>query len=209
MARRNEHTREELQQLALRATRDFLLHYPPHELSLRKIARLIGYSPATVINSFGSYGQLLLAANADTLDEVHYLSRMAVKDETNPQQAMRKLARIYLGYARKYPHRWRLAFEHKVTDKDYVPEWQQQRINRLFALFTEQLSRCAAGKRSLQDIHIASRVIWAGVHGICLLSTEGGVVSEKNSSGEQMLDSLLSNYLSHWLGVARELSTGS
>ena len=205
MARRNDHSKDELQRLILNTVKDFLNHYPTQELSLRKVARLIGYSPATVINSFGSYNDLLLAANAETLDELHILSTVAVREENHPQLGLKKLARIQLGFARKYPHRWQLAFEHRIPVNKELPEWHQMRINRLFALFTEQLSRIET-RRNLQDIHVASRVIWAGVHGICLLSAGSGVISEKHTSGEQMLDSLLDNYLASWVS-AGHLST--
>ena len=198
MARRNEHSKEELQRLTLKAVKDFLTLYPPQEMSLRKIAKLIGYAPATVINSFGSYGELLLAANAETLDELHTLSAVAIRDESNPQIALRKLSRVYLAYARKYPYRWHLAFEHRIPDQKVLPEWQRSRIDRLFALFTEQLSRTGA-RKNLQDIHIASRVVWAGVHGICLLAAGGGVLQEKHASGEQMLDIFLGNFMSSYM----------
>ncbi len=206
MARRNDHSKDELRQLTLKAVRDFLAIYPPQDMSLRKIARLIGYSPATIINNFGSYGDLLLAVNAETLDELHALSATAIRDESQAldksqalsqnqaQLALRKLARVYLAYARKYPYRWHLAFEHRIAGQTTLPAWQKNRIDRLFALFTEQLSRTGA-RKSLQELHIASRVVWAGVHGICLLAAGGGVVQENNATGEQMLDMFLTGFL--------------
>ncbi len=209
MARRNDHSKDELQRLTLATVKDFLRLHPAQELSLRKVAKLIGYSPATVINSFGSYSDLLLAANAETLDELHLLSTVAIREEKHPQPALKKLARIQLGFARKYPYRWQLAFEHRIPVHKELPDWHQMRINRLFALFTEQLSRIE-GRRNLQNIHIASRVIWAGVHGICLLAAGKGVISEKHTSGEQLIDSLLDNYMMSWARhrtLSTELST--
>ena len=214
MARRNDHSKDELQQLALSAVRDFLTLYPPQELSLRKVAKLIGYAPATIINSFGSYGELLLAANSETLDELHTLSAIAIRGENAPQAALRKLSRVYLAYARKYPYRWHLAFEHRIPDQKVLPEWQKSRIDRLFALFTEQLSRAgsqgqAGINKSLQDIHIASRVVWAGVHGICLLSAGGGALQEKYATGEQMLDSFLRNYMRSYMSGNKRVAASS
>lgn len=206
MARRNDHSKDELRQLTLKAVRDFLAIYPPQDMSLRKVAKLIGYSPATIINNFGSYGDLLLAVNAETLDELHALSATAIRDESQAldksqalsqnqaQVALRKLARVYLAYARKYPYRWHLAFEHRIAGQTTLPAWQKNRIDRLFALFTEQLSRTGT-RKSLQELHIASRVVWAGVHGICLLAAGGGVVQENNATGEQMLDMFLTGFL--------------
>ena len=208
MARRNDHSKDELQRLTLTTVKDFLCLHSSQELSLRKVAKLIGYSPATVINSFGSYNDLLLAANAETLDELHLLSTVAVRNEVYPQAALRKLARIHLGFARKYPYRWQLAFEHRIPVHKTIPDWHQGRIDRLFSLFTEQLSRIDTHK-SLQDIHIASRVMWAGVHGICLLTAGRGVISEKHTSGEALIDSFLDNYLKSWADVKKIYTAAS
>ncbi|MDF4798533.1 TetR/AcrR family transcriptional regulator, partial [Vibrio parahaemolyticus] len=53
MARRNDHTREELVNLTLTTVKNFLDENSYHELSLRKIANMIGYVPSTLVNVFG------------------------------------------------------------------------------------------------------------------------------------------------------------
>ena len=72
MARRNDHTREELVALTLETVKEFLKDNSYHELSLRKIATMIGYVPSTLVNVFGNYNLLLLHAVAQTLDELAY-----------------------------------------------------------------------------------------------------------------------------------------
>ncbi|NVO99037.1 TetR/AcrR family transcriptional regulator, partial [Photobacterium damselae subsp. damselae] len=42
MARRNDHTREELVNMTLEQVKNFLNEHPHHELSLRKVAAMIG-----------------------------------------------------------------------------------------------------------------------------------------------------------------------
>ena len=197
MARRNDHSREELTRLTLDTVKLFLDKHPLEELSLRKIAADIGYVPSTLINLFGSLGGLLLAANAETLDELHRLSTIAVKNEKNPRMALLKLARITLAFARRHPQRWQMVFTRKATGQGETPDWYQMRINRLFALLTEQLSRLGSVK-NLQKLHLASRVLWAGIHGICLQEVEDRLFTDNITTGEQMLGSLLENYLDHW-----------
>ena len=70
MARRNDHTREELVSLTLKTVKEFLGSHSYHELSLRKIATMIGYVPSTLVNVFGNYNLLLLHVVAQTLDEL-------------------------------------------------------------------------------------------------------------------------------------------
>lgn len=79
MARRNDHTREELISLTLKASMEFLDKHSHHELSLRKIATMIGYVPSTLVNVFGSYNLLLLHVVAKTLDNLAQEAKLAVK----------------------------------------------------------------------------------------------------------------------------------
>ena len=55
MARRKDHTHEQIQALAIAALQQHLAEQPLGNMSLRKLARRIGYSPGTLINVFGSY----------------------------------------------------------------------------------------------------------------------------------------------------------
>ena len=207
MARRNDHSKEELRRMTLDAVKSFLKEQPVQNMSLRKLAKQIGYAPASLLKVFGSYANLLQTANAEVLDELHALSCAAVRGEERPRTALRKLAQVHIAYVRKYPYRWLLAFEHRMPDNSPLPEWKESRVNRLFSLFAEQLSR--AGRRdSLQSIHIASRVLWAGVHGICLLSVTGGLFREKYITGEQMLALFLDNFMnSHFSNESAASST--
>ncbi len=79
MARRNDHTREELIALTLETVKEFLADHSYHELSLRKLANMIGYVPSTLVNVFGSYNLLLLHAVAQTLDELSQEAMQVVK----------------------------------------------------------------------------------------------------------------------------------
>lgn len=91
MARRNDHTREELINLTLTTVKNFLDENSYHELSLRKIANMIGYVPSTLVNIFGNYNLLLLHAVAQTLDELSQEALNATK-----QKAVKMLIKHFL-----------------------------------------------------------------------------------------------------------------
>ena len=99
MARRNDHTREELIALTLDNVKSFLEEKPHNELSLRKIANMIGYVPSTLVNVFGNYNLLLLQAVAQTLDELSQQAEKAVEDAQHPIDALHKLAYCYHDFA--------------------------------------------------------------------------------------------------------------
>ncbi|WP_042499038.1 TetR/AcrR family transcriptional regulator [Vibrio variabilis] len=196
MARRNDHTREELIDLTLTTVRDYLNENSYHSLSLRKIATLIGYVPSTLVNIFGSYNLLLLHAVARTVDELSEESRQVIEKTDNAEQALYALAICYHDFAKKYPYRWQLIFEHNMNG-DQLPEWQSQRIDGMTGMLEHLLSELRP-ERSPADVMKASRVLWAGVHGITLLSVDDKFFTSEPIDGSVLIKDLISNYLKSW-----------
>jgi AcrR family transcriptional regulator len=196
MARRNDHTREELVALTLDTVKHFLSEHSYHDLSLRKLATMIGYVPSTLVNIFGSYNILLLQAVAQTLDELALEAQQVMVPSITPQQALFNLAYCYHDFALKHPYRWQLIFEHNMNG-DPLPEWQSERIDNMTGML-ESLLKMMAPDRSKHEVLTASRVLWSGVHGITLLSVDDKFFSSEPIDGKKLIENLLSNYLSNW-----------
>ncbi|USD61202.1 MULTISPECIES: TetR/AcrR family transcriptional regulator [Vibrio] len=196
MARRNDHTREELIDLTLTTVRDYLTENSYHSLSLRKIATMIGYVPSTLVNIFGSYNLLLLHAVARTLDELSQEAKGVVEQAQNTEEALYALASCYHDFAKKYPYRWQLIFEHNMNG-DALPEWQSQRIDGMTGML-EHLLSVYRPEKSSTDVIKASRVLWAGVHGITLLSVDDKFFASEPVDGNELIKDLISNYLKSW-----------
>lgn len=196
MARRNDHTREELITLTLSSVKEFLTAHSYHELSLRKVANMIGYVPSTLVNVFGSYNLLLLHVVAQTLDELALEANEVVSQCHDSEQALYELAYCYHDFAQRNPHRWQLIFEHKMNG-EALPEWQAERINNMTSML-EDLLTIFAPQRSPREVLQASRVLWAGVHGITLLSVDDKFFADEPIDGKKLIQNLLSNYLSKW-----------
>lgn len=196
MARRNDHTREELVSLTLETVREFLTEHSYHELSLRKLANMIGYVPSTLVNVFGSYNLLLLHAVAQTLDELSSEAMRVVEGSSDHRQALAHLAYCYHDFALQHPHRWRLIFEHNMNGAE-LPEWQAKRIDNMTGMLEALLAQLAPN-RTPAEVLQASRVLWSGVHGITLLSVDDKFFSSEPIDGKELIDSLLNNYLSNW-----------
>ena len=71
MARRNDHSREELYQLALGAARDIAEAEGLRGLTARRIAAEIGYSVGTLYNVFVNLDDLIIHLNGSTLDQLY------------------------------------------------------------------------------------------------------------------------------------------
>ncbi len=196
MARRNDHTREELIALTLNTVKTFLNHHSYHELSLRKIANMIGYVPSTLVNVFGNYNLLLLNVFAQTVDDLAKEDQKLTSKQTDPSIALYELAYCYHDFAQKNPYRWQLIFEHNMNG-EALPEWQATRIEKMTSML-EGLLRMLGPNRSSSEVLKASRVLWSGVHGITLLSVDDKFFAAEPVNGKELIENLLSNYLRQW-----------
>ncbi|PKF51020.1 TetR/AcrR family transcriptional regulator [Enterovibrio nigricans] len=197
MARRNDHSREELVELTLTCVEDYLKTQPYHSLSLRKIAAMIGYVPSTLVNVFGSYNILLLHIVARAIDELRSQAAQALSATSEPKTSLSALAHLYLDFAAENRYRWQLIFEHSMQG-DKLPDWQNDRIQSMTGLL-EALLRKLSPDKSDEDVIQASRVLWAGVHGITLLSVDDKLFTDVPVNGGELIDNLLSGYLSGWV----------
>lgn len=193
MARRNDHTREELIELTLQKVKEFLADHPHHDLSLRKVATQIGYVPSTLVNVFGSYNLLLLKVVAQTVDELQLESSKALENSNSTKEALYNLAYCYHDFAQQNPYRWQLIFQHTMNGED-LPEWQANRINNMTSIL-EKLVAILSPHKSYEEIVEASRVLWAGVHGITLLSVDDKFFTSSPIDGKALIENLLTNYL--------------
>lgn len=197
MARRKDHSPEELKALVIGAVLGFLQSEPAQKLSLRQLAKMVGYSPGTLINLFGSYAHLILAANAATLDLIADKLSKALVNTQNPQDQLSVIALEYLNFAKQHPFQWQILFEHHLAEEDEVPHWQLSRIDGLFTLIEKCLEQLNPHSQN-DERHKASRVIWAAVHGICMLEVDNKLFAQDSVTGESMINSLLSHYLGSW-----------
>jgi len=196
MARRNDHTREELIDLTLTTVKNFLDKNSYHELSLRKIANMIGYVPSTLVNIFGSYNLLLLHVVAKTLDELSQEALKTTNSSTDAHQALFELAYCYHDFAQKHPYHWQLVFEHNMNGAT-LPQWHAKRIESMTGMLESLLAQISP-HRTKSEVIQASRVLWSGVHGITLLSVDDKFFSSEPIDGKELIRNLLSHYLTNW-----------
>lgn len=199
MARRTDHSREELKELALSAGEKLIDEEGIHALSARKIAQQIGYSAGTLYLVFTNIddlcwhinGRTMACLNAQMSKQVSQLS-----PECTPAEALRIVAQTYLSFSAQWPNRWALMFEHHTPDSVVCPDWLTAAINELFA-FVQAPLRQLAPDISEADLQLAVRTLWCGVHGIAALNSRGKLFLEGDQS-DALIDNLLTHYLINW-----------
>ncbi|QYJ82587.1 TetR/AcrR family transcriptional regulator [Shewanella aegiceratis] len=176
MARRKEHTHDEIRAMATTAVLRHLEVEPLDSLSLRKVAAAIGYVPSTLVNLFGSYQGLLLAVAEQTLDELY--RRLAASAQADPIQSqaaessqLEAMAAAYQQFAFAQPRAFQLIFELKATEEQGLSEHHAQLIAQLFGLIEACLARLLP-ELSTEQLLLASRALWGGVHGLVSLALD-------------------------------------
>lgn len=196
MARRNDHSREELKEMALAAAESLLQREGMKALSARRVAAEIGYSAGSLYTVFTNLDDLCWQLNARTLTQL--LAQLDRISSAVPEGCLLAYGKAYLAFARENPQRWSLLFEHGTATEVAAPEWLNERILSLFA----RVERCLQQLKPAldkQNLELAARTLWSGVHGIAVLSLRQKLFVEGEQPAEQMLQQLIRHYLNGWL----------
>ena len=194
MARRSDHTREEIKDMALKAAAKLIEHGGIQGLTARKIASEIGYTVGTLYLVFGNLDDLILQTNVATLKEMAKKIRNAAQRTRKPEQKLKAMANAYREYATDHGNRWRLVFEHmRPADSTAPPDLVRER-EKMFASVVEPL-RLLAPDQTQQELAHTTTALWSGVHGICILAITGNLYHGGAFSIVKLTDVLIDNFL--------------
>ncbi len=196
MARRSEHSQEEIRDMVLNAAETIVSEEGFAALKVRRIAMEIGYTIGTIYMVFEKMDDLIMHVKARTLDHLAEQLEQAVIDIDSEQKTL-ALAKAYLDFANDRYNSWNMVFTHQLSDGIKLPEWYQIKVDRLFALVENALKSVDPG-RPVQEVRQAARTIWCGIHGICILSLTGKLDVAKVEDVQQSVDLLVNSFIRGW-----------
>lgn len=191
MGRRSNHTRAELKLMVIKATQEIVAKEGVRALTTRKIATHIGYTVGTLYHFFENIDDIILHANAATLDKLYdYLQKYCRSKESNTTLT---IAYGYLEFSKKYFSQWQLLFEYLMPTNFEYPKWYQEKIDLLFDIVKESLSHSSLTSKKAQET--AAHVLWSGIHGICVLHTSGKLPNMDIINPELLIENFITHYL--------------
>lgn len=196
MARRSEHTQEEIRQMVLNAAESIVIEEGLAALKVRNIAMEIGYTIGSIYMVFQNMADLILHIKARTLDDI--ASHLRRIDAELPAEHLLALAKTYLEYANANFNRWQMLFEHRSVEKEAIPDWYQEKVEQIFKPVELQFQRLNPAA-SLEQTHRAARALWGGVHGICFLSLSGSLDIAGVSDVEATVVLMTQSFIRGWL----------
>jgi len=170
---KTEAERQQLRTLIIDAARELFVSRGVEAVTMREIAKRIGYSATSIYLHFADKDAVLRAVcDADFLALATSLKNiMRIAD---PVMRMQALGQGYAAFALTHPNHYRLMFmdasvPHDPADSSLQKNSAEQ--DAYFQLKTVVSDVHAAGyfRAELQDVDLIAQTIWAGVHGVCSL----------------------------------------
>jgi AcrR family transcriptional regulator len=189
MARRKDHTRKELSQLAVAAGRKLVQQQGPGALTARKVASAIGYTPGTLYNVFENIDALTAAINIESMQRfADQLQKIQTPIES-AKMRIRAIAQAYLDFHQAEPQLWSLLFAQPLN---YQSDAYHQAIHAIFNQVTEAMAHLSGSPELARQ---KAKILWSTLHGICLLQQSGKLNVSEPDSAEVLVKHFLDQFL--------------
>lgn len=190
--KRRERDKEKMRQRILSAAKQLFVKEGFDNVSLRRIAKAIDYSPAAIYRYFKNKREILSVLREEGF-ELYVKGQLELARQfTDPLERLRQGGRGYIRFALSAPEYFQLMFCTNCQQVDLDGKWAESSM-QAYTLFRNNVAECVDSDH-FGDIDVDSVVfaMWSGVHGLAHLLNTGQV--EVLSEGMNV-DSLVDNIL--------------
>ncbi|MEN3334696.1 MAG: hypothetical protein V7641_4061 [Blastocatellia bacterium] len=192
---RREREREALREVILDAARELFVEEGFENVSMRRIAEKIEYSPTTIYLYFEDKLSLLYAICEETFAKLAKRMEIIRKEADHPVAALKKGCRAYVEFGLKHPNHYKLTFiNHPHHPKD--PDWKMEESlgMQAYGHLRAAVEACIEQKMfHATDVEAVTQMFWAAGHGITslLITMEHFPFVNKNLLIDMTLDTLI------------------
>ena len=172
IAERRERQKENLRQVIFDAASELFAQEGYANVSMRKIAEKIEYSPTTIYLYFKDKNELLKFICEETFAKLGEQIREIAEPETDEIESLRKGLRAYVAFGLAHPNHYEVVFNMPIFNEPHDDQYQYEGSmgQRTFDYLRSQVLACVeAGKFKKDDVDKVSQILWAGIHGIVSL----------------------------------------
>jgi len=161
-----------LRQEILDAASELFVKNGYENVSMRRIAEKIEYSPTTIYLYFRDKAELLEQVCQETFARLSHVMEGIQQQPGDPVARLKRGLIAYIKFGLENPHHYRATFMMPVPD-GFEKEKYHQPDSAGMQTF-DFLRRCvydciSAGKLRTLDAELVSQTLWAGVHGLTSL----------------------------------------
>ena len=167
---RRAREKKQLRQQILSAARELFVNEGYENVSMRKIANKIEYSPTTIYLYFKDKADLLDSVCKETLLDLLNTLEQLKQDKSDPVETLRKSGQAYVEFGLKYPQDYKLTFVIRPQFQQGLGLQEGSVGESVFNYLREIVSECIRQQIFHQvDVETTGQVMWSAVHGVTLL----------------------------------------
>lgn len=168
---RRAREKKELRQEILDAARELFVREGFENVSMRKIAEKIEYSPTTIYLYFEDKADLLDCICEETFARLVRKQNQVAATVRDPLERLRQCLRGYIEFGLKHPNHYMVAFMMTRPAMDPRANLKSHELGkRAFDFLRTTLAECAGqGLIEVNDLEATSQVLWAAIHGLTSL----------------------------------------
>lgn len=193
MARRSDHTREELKELVCKTAKQIISEHGLQALTTRKVAAQIGYSPGSIYNVYDTLDALISDVNRETISGL-LAKFVAIGENDAPTLSLSGLVQAYLEYQSENPNLWAANMQHAARKNIKQPEGYIVELDKLLRTVEELLSRVLPDLDSL-EVRRAVRVLWLSLQGLSAESRDAKYLKELGETPASLAEHLVVHYV--------------
>jgi AcrR family transcriptional regulator len=164
--------KETLRSLILSAARELFVEEGYRNVSMRKIARKIGYSATTIYLYFKNKGELVNCLAEEMLEKLVKVFQDVQGENLDPVARLKKMGEAYVRLATEDPNGYRVAFMMETDlwskPEDYLKEGSQGL--RFYQMILNAVEACVKFREPRrEEVEAAAQAVFAAVHGLVAL----------------------------------------
>jgi len=168
---RRAREKKELRQEILDAARDLFVREGFENVSMRKIAEKIEYSPTTIYLYFKDKAELLDCICEETLARLVRTQTSIDQDVSDPLERLRRGLRSYIEFGLKHPNHYKVSFMMSEAFEDPERAVRSRAMGeKAFDHLRQVLIQCAEHELiNVDDTEATAQALWATIHGLTSL----------------------------------------
>ncbi|MBZ0204143.1 MAG: TetR/AcrR family transcriptional regulator [Ignavibacteria bacterium] len=170
---RKEREKLEMRQLIIKTAMKLFAAEGIENVSIRKIAEKIEYSPGALYSYFKDKGEIIHAIHEEGFEKLYALQR-TLDGVENPKEKLFKMGRLYMKFAMENKDYYDLMFIAKGVGERICEKQEWDSGQRSYDYLRNTVKDCIeAGYLKESDIDAAAFAIWGFVHGMAALIIRG------------------------------------
>ncbi|AMK10138.1 TetR/AcrR family transcriptional regulator [Pseudodesulfovibrio indicus] len=193
---RRERDKDRMRRRILDAAKQLFVREGYDNVSMRRIATKIEYSPAALYRYFRNKREILSVLREEAFARFVERQEKGREQYPDPMERLRAGSREYIRFALSEPDHYHLMFGASCDEVDLDGEWAESAM-RSFEIHRANVVECVAtGWFGEVDSDVLVFALWSQLHGLVNLIATGQV---SVLSREADLDTLLDNIIGFWL----------